>query len=126
MATGMSTVKFQSRQRATRAFEQADGLAQLSPDAVEIREAQTREDEAERVIDGFRDPDGFLSVSVSLVEHAALGKGARQVGTRPHGRKRGEAEPLTDPIALEQLHRVSGRRARSRDSRPQVWQTDAR
>ena len=33
-----------------RAFEQTDGLAQVSPDAVEIREPQTRLDEAERMI----------------------------------------------------------------------------
>src|SRR5262249_30208756 len=57
-----------------RAFEQAGGLAQFSPDALEICAEQTRVDEAERVIERFRNPEGFLSVSVSLVEHSPLGE----------------------------------------------------
>ena len=61
-----------------RAFAQAGRLAQFSPDAVEIRQPQTREDEAERVIERFGDPDRLLSVRVSLVEYAGLGEDAGQ------------------------------------------------
>ena len=53
------------------------------------------------MIERFRDPDGFVSVRVSLVEHAALGEGARQVGTGQDSGKTREAEPLTGPLALE-------------------------
>ncbi len=40
-----------------RAFEQGDGLAELPPDAVEIREPQQRLGEADRVLGRFRDPE---------------------------------------------------------------------
>ena len=58
-------------------FEQTDGLAQFPPDALEIREVQTSDEDAERVIERFGDPDRLVSVRVSLVEHAAFGEGAR-------------------------------------------------
>ena len=63
-----------------RAFEQTGGLAQFPPHALEIREIETSHDGAERVIERFGDPDRLVSVSVSLVEDAAFGEGARQAG----------------------------------------------
>ena len=63
-----------------RAFDQAGGPAQFSPDPIEMREIQTCPDEAERVIERFRNSDGFVSLNVSLAEHSALGEGARQEG----------------------------------------------
>jgi hypothetical protein len=84
-----------------RAFEQRGGLAQFAPDTVEIRQTMTCEDEAVRVIERFRNPDRFLSVSRSLVEHSSLGEGGRQEGTGQYSGKHREAEALTDPIALE-------------------------
>src|SRR4029450_12164188 len=74
------------------------------PHGLEIREVETSHDDAERVIERFGDPDRFLSVSVSLVEHAAFGEGARQLGTRPDGGRRQEAKPLTGRLAVQRLH----------------------
>ena len=54
---------FQLATESERALEEVDGPAQVSPDTVDMREAQTREDNAELVIDCFRNPDGLLSVS---------------------------------------------------------------
>ena len=42
MTTGISTVKFQLATERERALEEADGPAQLSPDALEMREGQPR------------------------------------------------------------------------------------
>ena len=89
---------------SNRAFEQAGGLAQVPPEAVDIRQCQTRQDEAVRVIERFGDLDGFLSMSVSLVEHAALGEGARQIAMGQHGGKHRDAKPFAGPIGLERLH----------------------
>jgi len=54
------------------------------------------------MVERFGNPNGFVSVSLSLLEHAALGERARQEGARQHGRKEGEAEPLPMPIALDE------------------------
>jgi hypothetical protein len=69
-----------------------------------MREPQTRQDEAERVIERFRHSDGFLSVSLPLVKHSPLGEGVCQEVTRQYGGKRRDSEPLTDPITLKRLH----------------------
>ena len=91
-----------------RAFEQGDGLAELPPDIVEIREPQQRLDEAERVLRRLRDPDGFPSVNLTLVKRPTLGQGTRQEGTGQDGGKLGEGEPLTARVVRQQLHQVSG------------------
>jgi len=54
------------------------------------------------MVERFGNPNGFVSVSLSLLEHAALGERARQEGARQHGRKEGEAEPLPMPIAMDE------------------------
>src|SRR5207247_10382894 len=61
-----------------RPFEQTGGLAQFPPHALQIREIETSDDDAERLIERFGDPDRLVSVSVSFVEHTALGEDARQ------------------------------------------------
>ena len=61
-----------------RAFDQAGGLGQFPPHALQIREIETCDDDAERLIERFGDPDRLLSVRVSLVEDAAFGENARQ------------------------------------------------
>ena len=76
------------------ALEQMDSLAQIPPDALEMREIETSHDDAERVIERFGDPDRLLSVRVSLIKHTAFGEGARQLGTRHDSGKHREAEPL--------------------------------
>ena len=78
---------------------------QLPLDAVGTSEAQARPGQAERMlVELFRDLDPFVSVRVGLVEHAALGEGARQAFTGLHRGKDQEAEPLAGPLALERLH----------------------
>jgi hypothetical protein len=52
------------------------------------------------VIEPFGDPDRLLSVSVSLIDYAAFGESARQLGPRHGGGKHREAEPLTGPLAM--------------------------
>ena len=83
-----------------RAFEQTGGLAQFSPHALQIREIETSHDDAERVIEPFGDPDRLVSVSVSLVEYAAFGEGARQDSPGIDSGKRREAEPLTGRLVV--------------------------
>ena len=71
---------------------------EFPPDAIHIRETQTRHHDAERVIERFRNLDGFVSVSVPLGEHPALREGARKVSPGIYSGKRREAEPLTRPL----------------------------
>src|SRR5713226_9117781 len=98
------------------AFEQTDGLAQFPPDAHELRKVQTSDEDAERVIERFGDPDRLVSVPVSLVEHAAFGEGARSsaissailrsgILTRPllSGPKTGRDHPKGSPAACWSL-----------------------
>src|SRR5262249_26027527 len=87
-----------------RSPEQPLGRAQLRPNAVEVRETQTRPDEAERVVERFGDPDGFLSVGVTLIEHPSLGEHARQDRPRYDGGEHREPEPLTEALTREQLY----------------------
>src|SRR5215831_3591870 len=88
-------------------FEDASGSNEFPSDAVETGEPESRKAEAERVVHHFSPPHGLLSESMTLVEISALGLGASHEGTRPHGRNYSEAEPVTDPIALEQLRQLS-------------------
>jgi hypothetical protein len=60
-----------------RALEQTRGFAQLSSNTLEIREIERSHNDAERMIERFGDPDRLLAVSVSLVEYAVFGEGAR-------------------------------------------------
>jgi hypothetical protein len=60
-----------------------------------------RLDVAVRVIERFGDPDSFVSVHVSLVEHAALGRGSRQKGAGQDRGKHHDGKALTGPLALE-------------------------
>ena len=52
------------------------------------------------MVDRFRPLHGFLSARITLGEISALGETAGQEATGPHGGEYGEADPLTDPIAL--------------------------
>ena len=88
-------------------FEQTDGLAQFPPDALEIREVQTSDEDAERAIERFGDPDRLVSVRVSLVEHAAFGEGARSSAISSAISR---SEILTRPL-------LSGPKTRPRSSR---------
>src|ERR1700680_1866565 len=72
-----------------------------------MREPQTREDDAVRVIDRFGNPDRLLSVCFSLVEYSSLGKSACQIGARQNSRKRCKTEPLTGPLAFQRLDQSS-------------------
>src|SRR4029453_6211244 len=81
---------------------------QVSPDTPEVREGQPREAHAEWVINGFRDLEAVPAVRGSLLEDAALGEGAGEVGATPHRREGGQAKALSAPVAPEQLL-VSGR-----------------
>src|SRR5262249_54959291 len=78
--------------------------AQLPPNAVEVRETQTGPDEAERVVERFGDPDGFLSVGVTLIEHPSLGEHARQDRLGYDGGEHREPDPLTDALTREHLY----------------------
>src|SRR3989449_8332843 len=97
---------FSSRRRHTRCSR--DWSSDVCSSDLMIREIETSHNDAERVIERFGDPDRLLSVSVSLVEDAAFGESARQLGMRPDGGRRQEAESLTGPVVVERLHQFAG------------------
>ena len=90
-----------------RALEQTNRVAQFASQALQVCEIETSDDDAERVIERFGDPDRLVSLSLPLIEDAALGERARDGGPRHDGGRHHEAVAAC-PLVAERPHQRPG------------------
>src|SRR6266478_2017345 len=86
-----------------RTFQEADGVAELSPGVMEIGENPATKSQAVRMIERFGEADAFLAVSASFLDLSPVGETPGQVTAGHHGRKSREGKPFPAPIAFKQL-----------------------
>jgi hypothetical protein len=81
-------------------LEQGDGVAEFSPRDIEIAESPGREGQAVGVIERLSEAEAFLAAGDPFPELTSVGNSPSQIAVGQHGRKSGEAKPLSAPITF--------------------------